>query len=175
MGSIPVEEDGDEIFAPIPEVCAIWNCKGSVRPEKGFHKCDKCGTSYGRVHKSQANGASAMTAREALEQAVQAIESTALANHLSGRHDRFIPTFHTCKDYTCKNATSALKDMLKAIQALQQQPDSTDDTLLTDEEISGVDAGVRSEGQHKYFKEMQAVAKAQDSKTRRLLTGGGAR
>ena len=46
-----VEEDGDEVFTPIPEICVIWNCGGKVRPHKGFHICEKCSTSYGKVRK----------------------------------------------------------------------------------------------------------------------------
>jgi hypothetical protein len=39
-----VEEDGDEIFTPIPETC---HCGGAVALRDGFHKCGKCGGSYG--------------------------------------------------------------------------------------------------------------------------------
>ena len=47
-----VEEDGDEIFTPIPKLCVIWSCNGFVHKRENFWKCDRCGTSYGRVRKS---------------------------------------------------------------------------------------------------------------------------
>jgi hypothetical protein len=46
---VAVEEDGDEIFTPIPAVCGRFGCGGLVWPEGGFHRCAKCGGSYGPV------------------------------------------------------------------------------------------------------------------------------
>jgi hypothetical protein len=42
-----VEEDGDEIFTPMPTTCIRWNCGGTVKPTRGFHVCDRCHCSYG--------------------------------------------------------------------------------------------------------------------------------
>lgn len=51
-----VEEDGDEVFTPMPTKCRVWlnyprhgQCNGDVKPDGGFHKCQKCGVSYGPV------------------------------------------------------------------------------------------------------------------------------
>ena len=51
---INVEEDGDEIFLPIPKKCTMWKCnietnylKAPVIVRDGFHVCSNCGVSYG--------------------------------------------------------------------------------------------------------------------------------
>lgn len=62
---------------------------------------------------------------------IDAIESIAQANHLAGRHDRWIPTFHTCKHYDCKKATSAL-------EALQAQPSVISGSSLAPQPSVGV-------------------------------------
>lgn len=62
VGSVAVEEDGDEVFTPMPKVCRIgtvinkigkssgWeNCGGAIRSIDGFWRCEICGASYGPV------------------------------------------------------------------------------------------------------------------------------
>lgn len=49
---IGVEEDGDEIFTPMPEKCEYWQCRFSKKDtklvkEKGFMVCPVCRKSYG--------------------------------------------------------------------------------------------------------------------------------
>lgn len=42
-----VEEDGDEVFTPIPSCCTYPSCGGSIKPINGFYACEQCGRSYG--------------------------------------------------------------------------------------------------------------------------------
>ncbi len=49
-----VEEDGDEVFTPIPEYCVVCSNKGieaRIEEREGFYVCSACGNSYGKVHK----------------------------------------------------------------------------------------------------------------------------
>jgi hypothetical protein len=50
------------VFVPMPKVCQRWlsnntgpggggSCGGKIRPSGGFHKCNRCGASYGPVSK----------------------------------------------------------------------------------------------------------------------------
>jgi hypothetical protein len=66
---IAVEEDGDEVFTPMPTHCTRWECSNTyewnralshwpkrislppaplVRNEDGFMVCTRCDSSYGR-------------------------------------------------------------------------------------------------------------------------------
>jgi hypothetical protein len=66
---IAVEEDGDEVFTPMPTHCIRWECRNTYewnmalshypkriqlppappfRNERGFMECSRCGCSYGR-------------------------------------------------------------------------------------------------------------------------------
>ena len=62
-----VEEDGDEIFTPIPKTCTIWRqrfptdmpwegraCSGRIVATGGFYKCQGCGASFGPVKSASA-------------------------------------------------------------------------------------------------------------------------
>ena len=32
----PIEEDGDEVFTPMPKTCGVWGCTGGeVKPRRG--------------------------------------------------------------------------------------------------------------------------------------------
>lgn len=51
-----VEEDGDEIFTPMPAKCLKWYCQqlsALVLPNysTGNHECTNCHGSYGRILK----------------------------------------------------------------------------------------------------------------------------
>lgn len=58
------EEDGDEIFTPMPPKCLrmvhrwpsiplIQTCGGEVRVVDGFYVCSDCGVSYGPAGKEE--------------------------------------------------------------------------------------------------------------------------
>jgi hypothetical protein len=47
---IAVEEDGDEIFTPMPKECHGWPARhepAPVVPMNGFMRCEHCKASYG--------------------------------------------------------------------------------------------------------------------------------
>jgi len=44
-----VEEDGDEIFTPMPTRCVRYDCRGRVRKQGRWMRCEKCGASYGEA------------------------------------------------------------------------------------------------------------------------------
>ncbi len=46
-----VEEDGEEVFSPMPKTCIIYKCNKAklIKNKKGFMVCSKCGCSYGKV------------------------------------------------------------------------------------------------------------------------------
>jgi len=55
---IAIEEDGDEIFVPMPQQCTRWECQYAfgnhgkntkLAPKGGFMCCPNCGASYGSV------------------------------------------------------------------------------------------------------------------------------
>lgn len=50
---IKVEEDGDDVFPPMPKKCVIPSCKKAkiVVNSKGYYVCSKCGCSYGKKEK----------------------------------------------------------------------------------------------------------------------------
>jgi len=54
-----VEEDGDEVFTPMPTHCTLWGCISAFhgrrlppaplfRNDRGFMECSRCGCSYGK-------------------------------------------------------------------------------------------------------------------------------
>lgn len=51
---VGTEEDGEDVFTPMPKRCRAWRdgdyCDGKVVVQKGtgFHVCEKCGVSYGK-------------------------------------------------------------------------------------------------------------------------------
>jgi hypothetical protein len=46
----PVEEDGDEVFIPMPKHCTKWECdKAKLERQGKFVRCPKCRGSYGRM------------------------------------------------------------------------------------------------------------------------------
>lgn len=49
-----IEEDGDEIFTPIPKVCSNGLCRGIIAEKNGFAVCGVCGGSYGSTRKFEA-------------------------------------------------------------------------------------------------------------------------
>jgi hypothetical protein len=58
---VSVEEDGDEIFTPIPKKCVVcWNQFGIIggirETSRGFMECEICGCSYGKVKKQKTKG-----------------------------------------------------------------------------------------------------------------------
>jgi len=52
---IAIEEDGDEIFTPMPKYCLKWPCCTKKEPliinRKGFLCCPICGGSYGNYNR----------------------------------------------------------------------------------------------------------------------------
>jgi len=47
---VVVEEDGEDIFSPMPKRCLEFKCNGAVleQDRKGFMYCPACGGSYGK-------------------------------------------------------------------------------------------------------------------------------
>lgn len=46
----PVEEDGDEVFTPMPRSCQRFACREhhpKLENKNGFMCCPRCGVSYG--------------------------------------------------------------------------------------------------------------------------------
>ena len=52
---VAVEEDGDEIFTPMPTHCVKRQCRkdggGLIVERGGFMVCETCGSSYGKAER----------------------------------------------------------------------------------------------------------------------------
>lgn len=48
LNKVLVEEDGEDVFLPMPKHCIKFPCNGEIKlDKKGFMSCTICGASYG--------------------------------------------------------------------------------------------------------------------------------